>query len=88
MLCVRLDDLVGINLSIAIYNLNIDPSTPFLQQESEHFRPEMDKIIQKEVEKLLVAGHIREIQLSEWLSNIVLMPKARNKWRMSWILEM
>ncbi|KAL0444190.1 UNVERIFIED_CONTAM: putative enzymatic polyprotein [Sesamum latifolium] len=30
----------------------------------------------------MAAGHIEEIQFSEWLSNVVLVPKPRGKWRM------
>ncbi|KAL0455084.1 UNVERIFIED_CONTAM: putative protein K02A2.6 [Sesamum latifolium] len=35
-----------------------------------------------EVNKLLTAGHITEIQFPEWLSNVVLVPKPGGKWRM------
>ena len=31
---------------------------------------------------MLKAGHIREIQYPEWLSNVVLVKKANGKWRM------
>ncbi|KAL0406282.1 UNVERIFIED_CONTAM: Enzymatic polyprotein [Sesamum latifolium] len=37
---------------------------------------------QAEVNKLRAAGHIEEIQFLEWLSNVVLVPKSRGKWRM------
>ncbi|KAL0445181.1 UNVERIFIED_CONTAM: hypothetical protein Slati_2240800 [Sesamum latifolium] len=47
-----------------------------------HFGPERDKIIQAEIDKLVAAGHVEEIQFSEWLSNIVLVPKPGEKWRM------
>ncbi|KAL0395176.1 UNVERIFIED_CONTAM: hypothetical protein Slati_4483800 [Sesamum latifolium] len=30
----------------------------------------------------MAAGHIEEIQFPEWLSNVVLVPKPRGKWRM------
>ena len=35
-----------------------------------------------ETQKLLSAGHIREIQYPEWLANVVLVKKANGKWRM------
>ncbi|KAL0394375.1 UNVERIFIED_CONTAM: hypothetical protein Slati_4403700 [Sesamum latifolium] len=35
-----------------------------------------------EVNKLMAAGHIEEIQFPEWLSNVVLVPKLGVKWRM------
>ncbi|KAL0446083.1 UNVERIFIED_CONTAM: hypothetical protein Slati_1736200 [Sesamum latifolium] len=52
------------------------------EQKKRHFGPEKDKIIQGEVNKLLMAGHIREIQFPEWLSNMVLVSKSGEKWRM------
>ena len=35
-----------------------------------------------ETQKLLAAGHIREIQYPEWLANVVLVKKSSGKWRM------
>ncbi|KAL0329077.1 UNVERIFIED_CONTAM: Retrovirus-related Pol polyprotein from transposon gypsy [Sesamum radiatum] len=43
---------------------------------------ERNKIIEEEVEKLLKAGYVAEVQYTEWLSNIVFVPKATRKWRM------
>ncbi|CAA0832670.1 Unknown protein, partial [Striga hermonthica] len=39
-------------------------------------------IIEQEVEKLLGAGHIKEIQFPEWLSNTMMVSKSEGKWRM------
>ncbi|XP_073290494.1 uncharacterized protein [Primulina huaijiensis] len=36
----------------------------------------------EQVQELLKAGHIREVQFPTWLSNVVLVPKATGKWRM------
>ncbi|KAL0428193.1 UNVERIFIED_CONTAM: Transposon Ty3-G Gag-Pol polyprotein [Sesamum latifolium] len=58
------------------------PSFKPVKQKKRHFGPEKDKIIQAEVDKLMVAGHIKEIQFPEWLSNVVLVPKPEGKWRM------
>lgn len=38
--------------------------------------------INNEVEKLLKAGFIREVNYLKWISNIVLVKKANGKWRM------
>ena len=37
---------------------------------------------QGEVQKLLDAGVIREVQYPEWLANIVMVPKKNDSWRM------
>ncbi|CAA0843107.1 Unknown protein, partial [Striga hermonthica] len=38
--------------------------------------------IEVEVDKLLQAGHVKEIQFPEWISNTVMVRKALNKWCM------
>ncbi|KAI3473671.1 hypothetical protein Pfo_031543, partial [Paulownia fortunei] len=75
-------DLEGIDPGVAVHHLNVDPAYKPVKQKKRHFGLENDKVIQKEVEKLLEAGHIREIQFLEWLSNVVLVPKIEENWRM------
>ncbi|KAL0395465.1 UNVERIFIED_CONTAM: hypothetical protein Slati_4512700 [Sesamum latifolium] len=53
-----------------------------MKQKKRHFGPEKDKIIQPEVDKLMAAEHIEEIQFPEWLSNVVLVSEPGEKWRM------
>ncbi|KAL0284655.1 UNVERIFIED_CONTAM: hypothetical protein Sradi_7191200 [Sesamum radiatum] len=64
------------------HHLNIDPGIKPMKQKKRHFRPEKDKVIQAEIDKLMAAGQIEEIQFPEWLSNVVLVPKSGGKWRM------
>ena len=40
------------------------------------------KAAQTEVQKLLDAGVIREVQYPEWLANVVMVPKKNRSWRM------
>ncbi|KAL0445094.1 UNVERIFIED_CONTAM: hypothetical protein Slati_2232100 [Sesamum latifolium] len=75
-------DLEGINPNVITHHLNIDPHIRPVKQKKRHFGSEKDKIIQAEVDKLMAAGHIEEIQFSEWLSNVILVPKLGGKWRM------
>ncbi|KAL0444490.1 UNVERIFIED_CONTAM: Pro-Pol polyprotein [Sesamum latifolium] len=75
-------DLEGIDPKVITHHLNIDPGVKPVKQKKRHFGPEKDKIIQAEVDKLMAAGHIKKIQLPEWLSNVVLVPKPGGKWRM------
>ncbi|KAL0415853.1 UNVERIFIED_CONTAM: hypothetical protein Slati_3417200 [Sesamum latifolium] len=74
--------LEGIDPGVITHHLNLHPTMRPVKQKKRHFRPEKDKIIQREVNKLLTAGHIRKIQFLEWLSNVVLVPKPGGKWRM------
>ncbi|KAL0427700.1 UNVERIFIED_CONTAM: hypothetical protein Slati_2944800 [Sesamum latifolium] len=75
-------DLEGISPEVISHHLNIDPRIKQVKQKKRHFSPEKDKIIQAEVDKLMAAGHVKEIQFPEWLSNVVLVPKPGRKWRM------
>ena len=42
----------------------------------------MNAVIKAEVQRLLEAGHIQEVQYSDWLCNVVLVEKSPGKWRM------
>ncbi|KAL0409950.1 UNVERIFIED_CONTAM: hypothetical protein Slati_3584700 [Sesamum latifolium] len=72
-------DLEGIDPQVITHHLNIDPNYKPIKQKKRHFGPKKDKIIQAEVNKLMAAGHIEEIQFPEWLSNVVLVPKPGEK---------
>ncbi|KAI3449316.1 hypothetical protein Pfo_005981 [Paulownia fortunei] len=58
-------DLEGIDTGVAVHHLNVDPACKPVKQKKRYFGPENDKVIQKEIEKLLKVGHIREIQFPE-----------------------
>ncbi|KAL0427460.1 UNVERIFIED_CONTAM: Pro-Pol polyprotein [Sesamum latifolium] len=75
-------DMEGIDACVITHHLNLGPTIKLVKQKKRHFGPEKNKINQGEVNKLLAAGHIREIQFPEWLSNVVLVPKPGGKWRM------
>ncbi|CAA0811499.1 Uncharacterized mitochondrial protein AtMg00860, partial [Striga hermonthica] len=76
------EELTGIEAKIIEHRLNIDLSVKPVKQKTRHHGAEMDKIIEQEVEKLLNAGHVKKIQLPEWLSNTVMVSKSGGKWRM------
>ncbi|KAL0438686.1 UNVERIFIED_CONTAM: hypothetical protein Slati_2351600 [Sesamum latifolium] len=71
-------DLEGIDPQVITHHLNIDPSCKPVKQKKRHFGPEKDRIIQAEVNKLMAAGHIEEIQFPKWLSNVVLLRIAQH----------
>jgi len=53
-----------------------------IRQRRRKFNEEKRQAIKDETQKLLVAGHIREIQYPEWLANVVLVKKSSGKWQM------
>ncbi|KAL0361308.1 UNVERIFIED_CONTAM: Retrovirus-related Pol polyprotein from transposon [Sesamum radiatum] len=72
----------GINPAVITHHLNLDPTIRHVKQKNDTSNLRKRKIIQGDMNKLSTAGHIREIQFPEWLSNMVLVPKTSEKWRM------
>ncbi|XP_073137842.1 uncharacterized protein [Henckelia pumila] len=69
-------ELQRVSADIMVHRLNILAGARPIKQKKRHFGPEKDKVIKKEVDELLRAGHIREVQFPTWLSNVVLVPKS------------
>nr|CAN65306.1 hypothetical protein VITISV_042320 [Vitis vinifera] len=61
----------GIHPSISSHRLN----------RVRRFHPDRQKIIRDEIDKLLEAGFIREMEYPDWLANVVVVPKKEGKWR-------
>ncbi|XP_057791111.1 uncharacterized protein LOC131008236 [Salvia miltiorrhiza] len=75
-------DLKGIDRSLAEHCLNVDPKVKPVKQRTRNFGAEKDAAIREQVQGLLEAGHIEEVQYPEWISNAVMVPKKTNTWRM------
>ena len=52
-----------------------------IRQRKRVFVYERDNAIVEEARKLLDAGFIREVYYPEWLANVVMVKKAKGKWR-------
>ena len=72
----------GIAPEVIQHKLNVNPERKPVQQRRKVFAPEQVQAITDEVTKLLAAGFIREVHYPEWLTNVVLVKKANEKWRM------
>ena len=72
-------DMPGIHPSMASHRLNVIPSSHPVQQKVRRFHPDRQKIIQAEIDKLLVVGFIREVKYPDWLANVVVIPKNDGK---------
>ena len=51
-------------------------------QRKRKIGEEKRKVVAEEVEKLVKAGFIGEVQYPTWLSNVVMVKKKAGKWRM------
>ncbi|KAL0355218.1 UNVERIFIED_CONTAM: Transposon Ty3-G Gag-Pol polyprotein [Sesamum radiatum] len=58
------------------------PQLQTSETKEEAFRASEGQDNPDRVNKLMAAGHIKEIQFPEWLSNVVLVSKPEGKWRM------
>ena len=76
------EDMLGIAPEVIQHKLNVNPERKPVQQRRRVFAPEQVQAITDEVTKLLAAGFIREVHYPEWLTNVALVKKANEKWRM------
>ena len=60
----------------------MNPKAKPVKQGQRTMSEERQKAAQAEVQKLLNAGVIHEVQYPEWLANVVVVPKKNGKWRM------
>ena len=76
------EDMPGIDSSIIVHKLNVNPDSSPVRQKKQVFAQERDKAVAEEVRKLLEAGFIREVYYPDWLVNVVMVRKNNEKWRM------
>ena len=65
---------------IMTYRLDIRPGFCPVKQKKRSFTQERAKAIEAEVEKLMSAQYILEVDYPEWLANVMLVPKGEGKW--------
>ena len=75
-------DMGGIDPIVITHRLNVSPSFKPIKQKRRSFALERQKAINEEVDKLLEAGAIREVEYPEWLANVVFVKKGNGKWRL------
>ena len=68
-------DMHGIDPEIIMHKLQVDPLHQPVKQKRRNFAPERGAIINEEVESLLGARFICEVQYPEWLANVVVVKK-------------
>nr|XP_027102673.1 uncharacterized protein LOC113723912 [Coffea arabica] len=76
------DEVRGVPHHLMIHELNVDPQARPVKQKRRHLGPERSRAVGEEVDKLLPAKIIREVQYPTWLSNPVMVKKDPGAWRM------
>ena len=74
------EDMPGIDPSVIVHRLNVNPTSSPIRQKKQVFVQERDKAIAEEVRKLLEADFIQEVYYPDWLANVVMVKKANGKW--------
>ncbi|XP_074299903.1 uncharacterized protein LOC141631081 [Silene latifolia] len=74
-------EMPGLSPKIAVHRLVIKKGTSPKKQPQRRFRPELVPEIEKEVNKLIEAGFIREVKYSTWIANIVPVRKKNGELR-------
>ncbi|XP_074376923.1 uncharacterized protein LOC141718437 [Apium graveolens] len=76
------EDMPGLDPKTATHCSNVQPEAKPVKQKKRTFAVERQKVIEAEVEKLLEARFIEEIEYPDWLANVVVVKKSNGKWRM------
>ncbi|GJT94470.1 reverse transcriptase domain-containing protein [Tanacetum coccineum] len=69
-------------IAIAEHRLNVREGCPPVRQKKRSQALERNKEIQKEVERLVEAGIMKEVHYHSWLVNPIMVKKHDNSWRM------
>ncbi|GJW15047.1 hypothetical protein Tco_0019180 [Tanacetum coccineum] len=75
-------DMTGVPSHIAKHRLNIREGCPSVRQKRKSQAADKNHAIQKEVEKLVDTGIMKEVHYHSWLSNPVMVKKHDGSWRM------
>ncbi|GJY64581.1 reverse transcriptase domain-containing protein [Tanacetum coccineum] len=78
----KLTNMTGVLCHIAEHRLNIREGCLPVRQKKMGQAPKRNKVIYKEVEKLVDASIMKEVHYHSWLSNPVMVKKHDSNWRM------
>nr|GEV53917.1 transposon Ty3-I Gag-Pol polyprotein [Tanacetum cinerariifolium] len=75
-------DITGVPRHIAEHRLNMRKGCLPVRKKKRSHAPERNKAIQEDVEKLVDADIMKEVNYHSWLSNQVMVKKHDDSWRM------
>ncbi|XP_061999282.1 uncharacterized protein LOC133716611 [Rosa rugosa] len=74
-------EMPGLDPKVAVHRLAVKPEARPIKQTQRRFRTELLPQIEAEVDKLIAAGFIREVQYPKWIANIVPVKKKNGQLR-------
>ena len=75
------EDMLGIDTDIVQHCIPTDPTMKPVKQKLRRMKPEWTLKIKEEFEKQYNVGFLRVVNYSEWLVNVVMIPKMDGKVR-------
>jgi hypothetical protein len=75
-------DLKGVSRDIIQHSLDMNSKMKPRKQRQRKMSEDRILVAKAKVQRLLDANVIREVKYSEWLANVVLVPKKNGKMRM------
>jgi len=75
-------DMPGLSTNIVVHRLPIKEDCKPVQQKLRRMRPDIVLKIREEVKRQFDAGFLQEVKYSDWVANIVPVPKKDGKVRM------
>ena len=75
-------DMLGLDTNIVVHKIPLKPECKPIKQALQLMKPDVILKIKEEVEKQLKAGFLSTMTYSDWVANIVPVPKKDGKVRM------
>ena len=72
-------DMPGLDPQVVLHRLNINSDAKPVNQQQQRFRPEIIKMIQSKVKKLINSSFIRKEQHPDWVAKLVPVTKKNEK---------
>lgn len=76
------ENMIGIPREIAAHRLGVYKHVEPVVQKKRILAPDRSRAACKEVDQLVKADILREVQYRTWVANPVMVPKGDNSWRM------
>jgi len=74
-------EMSGLDPKVAVHRLSLRRGVPPKKQPRQRFRSELVPEIEKEVNKLMEVGFIREVKYPTWIANVIPVRKKNGQLR-------
>jgi hypothetical protein len=74
--------MLGVPRELIEHELHLDPIAKPVKLRLHCFTQDKKDLIKREIARLLDSDFIKEVYQPDWFTNLVLVPKKNNNWRM------